>query len=187
MVCRLLSAKPLPELILTHFWLGAGEQLGPVSISEKTSFRKISWSIEATRLVLWIVVSLWNLPGTSAGMQPVEFQNDQTMLNTNLAASRLYEISRKDVFSDIETGPRFQWNWKQHRTDFLIQNNQSENVVMKNGGHFVIELQCQGVTMGVKFTMGVIHCWRCSAPHCVNALWPNYAIWRHRIWSTLAK
>ena len=36
---------------------------------------------------------------------PVKFQSDQTILNTNLAASRLYEILRKDVFSDIETGP----------------------------------------------------------------------------------
>ena len=32
---------------------------------------------------------------------------DRTILNTNLAASRLYEILRKDVFSDIETGPCF--------------------------------------------------------------------------------
>ena len=32
---------------------------------------------------------------------PVKFQSDRTILNTNLAASRLYEILRKDVFSDI--------------------------------------------------------------------------------------
>ena len=37
---------------------------------------------------------------------PVKFQSDLTILNTNLAASTLYEILRKDVFSDIETGPR---------------------------------------------------------------------------------
>ena len=35
----------------------------------------------------------------------VKFQSDQTILNTNIAASRLYEILPKDVFSDIETGP----------------------------------------------------------------------------------
>ena len=42
---------------------------------------------------------------------PVKFQSDWTILNTNLAASRLYEILRKDVFSDIEdieTGPSWQ-------------------------------------------------------------------------------
>ena len=37
---------------------------------------------------------------------PVNFQSDRTILNTNLAASTLYEILRKDVFSDIETRPR---------------------------------------------------------------------------------
>ena len=35
-----------------------------------------------------------------------KFQSDRPILNTNLAASRLYEISRKDVFSEIDTGPR---------------------------------------------------------------------------------
>ena len=43
--------------------------------------------------------------GSTAAEVPVKFQSDRTILNTNLAASRLYEILRKDVFSDIETGP----------------------------------------------------------------------------------
>ena len=43
--------------------------------------------------------------GSKAAEVPVKFQSDRTILNTNLAASRLYEILRKDVFSDIETGP----------------------------------------------------------------------------------
>ena len=44
--------------------------------------------------------------GSTAAEVPVKFQSDRTILNANLAASRLYEILRKDVFSDIETGPR---------------------------------------------------------------------------------
>ena len=43
--------------------------------------------------------------GSNAAEVPVKFESDRTILNTNLAASRLYEILRKDVFSDIETGP----------------------------------------------------------------------------------
>ena len=39
----------------------------------------------------------------------IKFQSDRTILNTNLAASRFYEILRKDVFSGIETG----LNWKE--------------------------------------------------------------------------
>ena len=44
--------------------------------------------------------------GSTAAEVPVKFQSDRIILNTNLAASRLNEILRKDVFSDIETGPR---------------------------------------------------------------------------------
>ena len=76
--------------------------LGPVSISEKTSFRKISYSLEATRVALKFDRHI----GSTAVEVPVKFQSDRTILNTNLAASRLYEILRKDVFSNIETGPR---------------------------------------------------------------------------------
>ena len=43
--------------------------------------------------------------GSTAAEVPVKFQSDTTILNTNLAASRFCEILRKDVFSDIETGP----------------------------------------------------------------------------------
>ena len=42
--------------------------LGPVSISNKTSYRKILWSLGAARLVVWIITSLWNLTGTSAAL-----------------------------------------------------------------------------------------------------------------------
>ena len=81
----------------------------PASISEKTSFCKISLSLEAAGFVFKIVRSLWNLTGTSAAVLPMCLSNFKAMRqfkNTNLVASRLYEILRKDVFSDIETGPR---------------------------------------------------------------------------------
>ena len=40
----------------------------PGSISDKASYRKISRSIKAARLVVWIVTSLWNSTGTSPGV-----------------------------------------------------------------------------------------------------------------------
>ena len=43
--------------------------------------------------------------GSTAAEVTVKFQSDRTILNTNLAASRLHEILRQDVLSDIETGP----------------------------------------------------------------------------------
>ena len=48
------------------------------------------------------------MTGTSAALLPKclsIFQSDRTILNTDLVASRLNEILRKDVFSDIEKGP----------------------------------------------------------------------------------
>ena len=80
---------------------------GPVSIYDKTSYRKISWSLEAVRFVFKIVWSLWNLTGTSAALLPVKFQSDVIFLTATLMASRLHEILRWDVLSDIEMGPRW--------------------------------------------------------------------------------
>ena len=44
--------------------------LGLYSLSGKTSYRQISWSLEAARLDVAMVVSLWNLTGTSAASLP---------------------------------------------------------------------------------------------------------------------
>ena len=43
---------------------------GPISISDKTSYCKISQSLEATRFVFKIVWSLWNWIGTLAAVLP---------------------------------------------------------------------------------------------------------------------
>ena len=46
------------------FWRMITVCPGPVSISNKTSYRKIWWSLEATSLAIWIIAPLWNLTGT---------------------------------------------------------------------------------------------------------------------------
>ena len=74
-----------------------GSNMGPVSISNKTSYCKISRSLVAVGFVFRIVRSLGNLTGTSAALKIIS--------TTKLAASRIIEILRWDVFSDIETGP----------------------------------------------------------------------------------
>ena len=58
--------------------------LGSVSISDKTSYRKISWSFEATRFVFRIVQSLRNLTGTSAALR----LNAKNRLERESSASR---------------------------------------------------------------------------------------------------
>ena len=53
-------AYRIPSFITTYC------NLGPVSISDKTSLREISWNLEAIRLAVKIIESPWSLTGTSA-------------------------------------------------------------------------------------------------------------------------
>ena len=58
MACRLFGARPLTEPLL---WT-----LGLYSLSGKTSYRQISWSLKTVRLDVIMFVPLWNLTGVSA-------------------------------------------------------------------------------------------------------------------------
>ena len=69
---------------------------GLYSLSGKTSYREISWSLEAASLDVIMLVSLKfdrHLDSTATEVQ-VKFQSDWTIVNTNFAALRLHEILR---------------------------------------------------------------------------------------------
>ena len=74
--------------------------------------------------------------GSTAAEVPVKCQSDRTILNTNLAASRLYEILRKDVFSEIETGP---WCYQGH-TKFQSPFGILFSVAHPNGGIVIFSI-----------------------------------------------
>ena len=63
--------------------------MGPVSICDKLSYHKISWSLEAARLVVWITVSPWNLTGTSAALLPRCLSNFAAIVQFSIQISRL--------------------------------------------------------------------------------------------------
>ena len=69
---------------------------GLYSLSGETSYRKISWSLEATRFGFKLFQSLWNLTGmhlgSSAAEMTVKFQSDTIIITSNLGALRLHEI-----------------------------------------------------------------------------------------------
>ena len=50
--------------------------------------------------------------GSGAAEVPVNFKIEQTILNTNLEASRFCEIFQQDILSDTETGPRVSFQYK---------------------------------------------------------------------------
>ena len=51
-------------------WLKSTFCQGLYSLSGNTSYRQISWSLEATRLGVIRIVMLWNLTGVSAALLP---------------------------------------------------------------------------------------------------------------------
>ena len=95
-------------------WLGAWwHHQGPVSISDKTSYFKISWSLEAVRFVFRIVQSLWNLAGTSAALLPKYLSNFKAILKFKLRISRLRDFTRscdKTSYRILKRGPGDTWN-----------------------------------------------------------------------------
>ena len=71
------SHKPMIDKYITKFlkFKLLPRQSGPrnqglYSLSGWTSYRKISWSLEATRFGFRLFQSLWNLTGTSAAVLP---------------------------------------------------------------------------------------------------------------------
>ena len=81
---------------------------GPVSISEKTSFRKISSSLEAARFVFRIVRSLCNLTGTSAAVLPMCLSNFKAIRKFKVPIPWLRDFTRsyeKTYFRILRGGP----------------------------------------------------------------------------------
>ena len=92
-------ASKIILLIHTHHELEtAVSKLGLYSLSGKTSYRKISWSLEAARFGFKLFQSLWNLAGTSAAAAaaevPVKFQSDTTIARAGVK----YVLSNTNTF-----------------------------------------------------------------------------------------
>ena len=80
----------------------------PVSISDKRSYQKISYSLEATRFVSRIFQSLWNLTGTSAALLPMWLSNFKAMRRFKLSIPRLRDFTRsyyKTSYWILKRGP----------------------------------------------------------------------------------
>ena len=114
--------KPLPEPMMTGFyeatWCDATSRhlatmscnikiQGLYSLSGKTSYHKISWSLEAARFGSKLFQSLWNLAGTSAALLPRCLSNFRAMLLQH-PISRLRDFTRfggKTSYRLVNRGP----------------------------------------------------------------------------------
>ena len=76
------------RVYLGHNWL-----LGLYSLSGKTSYRKILWSLEAARFGFKLFQSLWNLAGTSAALLPRCLSNFRAIRPLQHTISRLRDFT----------------------------------------------------------------------------------------------
>ena len=106
--------------------LPCGQVLGLYSLSGKTSYRQISWSLKAARLDVAMVVSLWNLTGTSAAVVPAKFQNIWKSL-----ISRLRDFTRscgKTSYRLVNRGPGLTHGRTETQTDPGNGNTRTPNL-----------------------------------------------------------
>ena len=82
--------------------------LGLYSLSGKTSYRKISWSLEAARFGFKLFQSLWNLAGTSAALLPRCLSNFRAIRPLQHPISWLRDFTRfggKASYRLVNRGP----------------------------------------------------------------------------------
>ena len=85
---------------------------GLYSLSGKTSYRKISWSLEATRFGFKPFQLLWNLAGTSAALLPRCLSNFRAIRPLQYPISRLRDFTRfggKTSYRLVNRGPGVSW------------------------------------------------------------------------------
>ena len=83
---------------------------GLYSLSGKTSYRKISWSLEAARFGFKLFQSLWNLAGTSAALLPRCLSNFRAIRPLEHPISRLRDLTRfggKTSYRLVNRGPEW--------------------------------------------------------------------------------
>ena len=68
--------------------------MGVYSLSGRTSYRKILWSLETARLGVIMIVSLWNLTSISAALLPRCLSNFTAIANVSTRISQLRDFTR---------------------------------------------------------------------------------------------
>ena len=89
------------------------DSLGLYSLSGKTSYRKISWSLEAARFGSKLLRSLWNLAGTPAALLPRCLSNFRAIRPLQHPISRLRDFTRfggKTFYRLVNRGPGLPWS-----------------------------------------------------------------------------
>ena len=109
------NLRQLPVMLTISYCVVVNDSiLSLFSLSGKTSYRKISWSIEAARLGFKLFQSLWNLAGTSAALLPRCQSNFRAIRPLQHPISRLRDFTRfggKTSYRLVNRGPGYDWSW----------------------------------------------------------------------------
>ena len=92
------------------YWLSFIFPQGRYSLSGKTSYRQISWNLEAVRLDVIMILSLWNLTGISAALLPGCLSNFRAIGKVYTRNPRLRDFTRscgKTSVPIVNKGPDF--------------------------------------------------------------------------------
>ena len=95
-------------VVMAYWYRHIIRALGLYSLSGKTSYRKISWSLGAARLGVIIIVSPWNLTGISAALLPRCLSNFRAIGKVQTRISRLRDFTRscgKTSYRLMNRGP----------------------------------------------------------------------------------
>ena len=102
------SKMPCIDGLAHNYSNSIAKILGLYSLSGKTSYRKISWSLEAAGFGFKLFQSLWNLAGTSAALLPRCLSNFRAMRPLQHPISRLRDFARfggKTSYRLVNRGP----------------------------------------------------------------------------------
>ena len=86
--------------------------MGLNSLSGKTSYRQISWSLKAVRLNFIMITSFWNLTGTSAALLLRCLSNFRVTGKSNPKYGGFWDVMRschKKVVRLVKRGPGILW------------------------------------------------------------------------------
>ena len=86
----IFSSAGLPRYAIGN----VGTIQGLYSLSGRTSYRQISWSLEAARLGVIMIVSLWNLTGISVALLPRCLLNFRAIGKIQIRISRFRDFTR---------------------------------------------------------------------------------------------
>ena len=138
---------------------------GLYSLSGKTSYRKISWSLEAARFGFKLFQSLWNLAGTSAALLPRCLSNFRAIRPLQHPISRLRDFTRfvgKTSYRLVNRGPGVSGYWNIFQTVIdKLPNTFIDLLAVVQPVGILIQWPCLCGTLFVMLTALSPTCWRC--------------------------